>query len=95
MNSKKKYKLVLAKPVQKQLHKMDRYQSTLLIRWLYLNVDGVSDPRSTGKKLTGDLADFWRYRVGNYRIIVEILDDQLVVVAINIGHRQNIYESKK
>lgn len=51
----------------------------------------LDDPRSRGKGLTGDLDDYWRYRIGDYRVLVEIRDEQLVIVAITLGHRSSIY----
>lgn len=71
---------------------MDRHQATLIVRWLYLHVDGIEDPRSMGKELTANHSGQWRYRIGNYRVICEIQDEQLIVVAINIGHRRNVYD---
>nr|WP_286127256.1 type II toxin-antitoxin system RelE/ParE family toxin [Actinomyces sp. HPA0247] len=41
--------------------------------------------------MTGNLSGFWRYRVGNYRIIASIEDDELLILAINIDHRSRIY----
>ena len=51
----------------------------------------LDDPRSRGKGLTGDLADYWRYRIGDYRVLVEVRDDDLVIIAITLGHRSGIY----
>ena len=51
----------------------------------------LDDPRSRGKGLSGDLAGYWRYRIGDYRVLVEIRDEQLVIVAITLGHRSGIY----
>lgn len=51
----------------------------------------LEDPRSRGKGLVGSLAGYWRYRVGDYRVIAEIRDDALVIVAIGLGHRSDIY----
>lgn len=51
----------------------------------------LDDPRSRGKALTGDLIGYWRYRIGDYRVLVEIRDDKLVIVAITLGHRSSIY----
>jgi mRNA interferase RelE/StbE len=51
----------------------------------------LDDPRSRGKALTGDLAGYWRYRIGDYRVLVEIRDETLVIVAITLGHRSGIY----
>ena len=87
-----KYKLVFTKNSIRQLKKMDSYQAMLITRWLYRNIDGSTDPRIHGKGLTSNLTGLWRYRIGVYRVIVEIEDDRTVVTAINIGHRKNIYK---
>ena len=50
------------------------------------------DPRARGRGLTGALAGYWRYRVGDYRIIATIEDDRLVVIAVHIGHRAEVYD---
>lgn len=51
----------------------------------------LDDPRSRGKGLTGDLTGYWRYRVGDYRVLVEVRDDSLVIIAIALGHRSDIH----
>ena len=51
----------------------------------------LDDPRSRGKGLTGDLAGYWRYRIGDYRVLFEVRDDDLVIIAITLGHRSGIY----
>ena len=71
---------------------MDKYQATLIVRWLYQHIDGVDDPRQFGKGLTANRSGQWRYRIGKYRVLVEIDDDQMVVIAIQVGHRRNIYD---
>ena len=45
-----------------------------------------------GKPLSGKLSSYWRYRVGRYRILVELLDKELVIVNITIGHRKDVYK---
>ncbi|KRM17703.1 hypothetical protein FD31_GL002462 [Companilactobacillus nantensis DSM 16982] len=70
---------------------MDKHQAKLIVRWLYQNEDDIDNPRSIGKGLTANRSGQWRYRVGNYRVIVEIDDGNMIVVAINIGHRRSIY----
>lgn len=51
----------------------------------------LDDPRSRGKGLTGDLSGYWRYRMGDYRVLVEVRDDDLIIIAITLGHRSGIY----
>ncbi|MGX7199661.1 type II toxin-antitoxin system RelE family toxin [Enterococcus nangangensis] len=86
------YQLEFTPEARKQLKKMDRYQATLITRWLYQNIQGIDNPRKYGKGLTSNWSGQWRYRVGNYRIVVEIEDERLVVLALQIGHRRNIYD---
>ena len=86
-----KYSVAISKQAEKDLKNIDKYQSKLIVNWLYANIEQCTDPRIHGKALTGDLGGFWRYRVGKYRIICEIDDNKLIVVTINIGHRRDIY----
>ena len=72
----------------KQLSKLDKPRC--IIDYLRETASG-ENPRSRGKGLTGNLAGFWRCRVGNYRIIASIEDDELLILAINIDHRSHIY----
>lgn len=51
----------------------------------------LDDPRSRGKALTANKTGLWRWRVGNYRIIADIIDDHLVVLVVDVGHRSTIY----
>ena len=50
-----------------------------------------SYPRTKGKGLQGRLSGYWRYRVGDYRLICQIKDGELVILIIEIGHRKDIY----
>jgi addiction module toxin, relE/stbE family len=74
----------------KQLSKLDKPTARRIIDYLREIASG-EDPHSQGKELTGNLAGFWRYRVGNYRIIASIEDDELLILAITIDHRSQIY----
>ena len=74
----------------KQLSKLDKPTARRIIDYLREIASG-EDPHSQGKEPTGNLAGFWRYRVGNYRIIASIEDDELLILAITIDHRSQIY----
>jgi mRNA interferase RelE/StbE len=50
------------------------------------------NPRLTGKALQGDLKGLWRYRVGDYRLIAQIKDAELLILVIELGHRKGIYK---
>ena len=57
-------------------------------------VCALKDPRQRGRGLTADLAGYWRYRIGDWRVTVEIRDEELVIVAIGLGHRSEIYREQ-
>lgn len=74
----------------KAARKLDRQ----VLRRIKVYLDEVcelDDPRQRGKGLSGDLAGYWRYRIGDYRVIVEIRDDVLVIVAVGLGNRSDVY----
>ena len=77
---------------RKQLRKLDRQIARRLIDFMDERVVPQADPRSTGQALTGPvLGSFWRYRVGDYRIICDIQDGALCVLVIEIGNRKDVY----
>lgn len=86
------YSLQFTNNAKKQLKKMDKYTARLIVNWMLKNIQNTTNPRMYGKALKGNLSDYWRYRVGDYRVITEIKDDALVVVAVEIGHRKEIYK---
>ena len=73
------------------LRKLDK-PTARRIRDALKEISFLDDPRSRGKALTGDMAGFWRYRVGDYRVICSIEDSALVVLVIDVGHRKDIYK---
>ena len=85
------FKVELSKAAKKDLKKLDIQTSTLIINWLRKNLEGCSNPRIHGKALVGNHAGKWRYRVGDYRLIADILDDKIIILVLNIGHRREIY----
>lgn len=54
----------------------------------------LDDPRQRGKALTGNRSGYWRYRIGDWRVVAEIREDELVIVAIGLGHRSEIYRKR-
>lgn len=86
------YQLMLSNKARKQLKKLDPPVAEMIIRWLKANVNGVDNLRKHGKALTGEYKDLWRYRVGNYRIICDVRDRELIILALAVGHRKDIYK---
>lgn len=81
-----------AASAKRELEKLDGQHRTRILKFLYERVATADDPRSLGKALRGpQLAEYWRYRVGDYRVICEIVDDRLVVLVLHVAHRKEIY----
>lgn len=74
----------------KSLKKLDKSVASNIIDYLD-DIAALDDPRARGKGLTGHLAGLWRYRVGDYRIICDLHDEELIMVALDLGHRSKIY----
>lgn len=85
------YRLEYSKKAQKQIKKLDRQIQRLLFAWIDKHLEGTENPRTNGKGLTGNHAHEWRYRIGDYRLICDIQDDKLVILALEFGHRKDIY----
>ena len=85
------YRVFYTKRAEKDLKKLDLYTHKLITSWLQKNIEGCDNPRIHGKALKANLKGFWRYRIGDYRIICDIQDDKLIVAAITIGHRRDVY----
>lgn len=77
---------------QKQLKKMDRNQARIIVAWIRKNLEGTTNPRQYGKGLVGNRSGEWRYRIGNYRILANINESDIVIEIFSIGHRSIIYK---
>lgn len=86
------YKVTFTKRALKQLKKIDKPTAALITGWIRKNLEGCENPRAMGKSLTANMSCQWRYRVGDYRIIAEIIDESVLILVINIGHRSDIYK---
>ncbi len=76
----------------KQLKKLDRQTALRVLDYMDDRVAVLSDPRSLGKNLKGPrMGEYWRYRVGDIRVICNIVDGQMTVLVIQIGNRREVY----
>lgn len=75
----------------KALRKLDRLAQTRVVAYLESLRDECKSPRDRGKGLTAQLSGFWRYRVGDLRIICRIHDQELMVLIVEVGHRSGVY----
>lgn len=77
---------------ESQLMKLDRPVRERILNYLNDRIEGCKDPRHFGEALKGDKLGLWRYRVGDFRIICQLQQERLVILAIAIGHRSKIYK---
>jgi mRNA interferase RelE/StbE len=86
------YRVELSESADRELGKLDAQHPKRILKFLEERVAKLDDPRSIGKALHGSrLGEFWKYRMGDYRLIVKIEDDCLLVLVLRIGHRREIY----
>jgi mRNA interferase RelE/StbE len=86
------WKIDYSERALKSLKKMDKQNAKRILDFLEQRIAILDDPRASGKPLKGELGIFWRYRVGDYRVLCEIKDNKLVILAALIGHRKEVYE---
>lgn len=86
------YTLRTTAQFEKQIKKLDKYTGYMILQWLKKNVDNSENPRSSGKGLSGNYSGKWRYRIGDYRVICMIEDTELVILALEVGHRRKVYK---
>jgi mRNA interferase RelE/StbE len=84
------YKFFIDDKVIKDLKKIDKKWQVKILDVIKTKL--IKNPYA-GKKLVSDLSEYYRYRVGNYRIIYEIIAEDIVVVIIKIKHRKDIYKN--
>ena len=76
----------------KTLSKLDKQIAQRITRFMQERIAPLENPRSVGEALTGnELGDYWKYRVGDYRIVVEIEDKVLRIVVVKLGNRRDVY----
>ena len=85
------YRVELAESAERELANLDASQRKRILKFLQERVAKLENPRSIGQGLRGsELGEFWKYRVGVYRLIAKIYDHRVVVLVLRIGHQRNL-----
>ena len=86
------WKIEVVPSAIKELDKLDQQVAKRILKFLHKRVASLKDPRSIGDALKGPrFGEYWRYRVGDYRIITKIEDKILLIIVLRVGHRKQIY----
>lgn len=87
------WNIELSPLAEKNLDQLDNPVAKRILKFLFERVAPLENPRSIGEPLTGSkLGDYWKYRVGAYRLISKIEDDKLEILIIKIGNRREVYK---
>ncbi len=87
-----KYDVELTERFKKEFRKLDKYTQKIIRAWINKNLVDCTDPRQHGKGLTANRSGQWRYRIGDYRLICEIKENELIILALTVGHRRDVYQ---
>ena len=77
---------------RRELRRLDKQVQREILTYLSKRIATAEDPRRFGKPLRHELQGLWNYRIGNYRAICQIENNQLIVLVLAIGHRRQVYQ---
>ena len=85
------WKVIFTPEAEKEFFKLDPQVQRQIQQYLRKKIATSLSPKRFGKQLTGNFSHFWRFRVGDYRLLCFIKDRELTVFVVHVGHRQEIY----
>ena len=86
------YRLEIDRALSRRIKKLDRQVQELLDRYICTHLEGTMEPRRFGRPLAGNLHGLWRYRIGDWRLIVQIIDDRVLILALEFDRRDTVYK---
>lgn len=75
----------------KELKKLDRTAAARIVKTLEERIAVLEDPRTLGSALTGDHAGYWRWRIGDYRVVARVEDERIAILVVRVAHRREVY----
>lgn len=75
----------------KELSKLDKNVQVRINQYIKTRLQIA--PHDYGEPLQADLKGYWKYRVGDYRLICEIFDNEIIILVLRVGHRSKIYKN--
>jgi len=82
----------LSDDAKRDLEKLDKPIQKRIVSFLQERIQPADNPHTSGKALQGNLSGLWRYRVGDYRLLCRIENDELLILVIEIDHRKDVYK---
>ena len=87
------YKVRTTSRFDREFKTLDRYTQRMIKGWIYKNLENSEAPRVNGKSHPSNSKGQWRYRIGDYRLICVINDEEFVILALTVGHRREVYDT--
>ncbi len=81
----------ISQRTEKAIAKLDSQAKHKIQHFINKQLPNFDNPRQTGKALQGNLKGLWRYRVGDYRLVAQLNDHELIILVLELGHRKDIY----
>ncbi len=88
----KTWSLVFDSKFDKKFDRLSHKDQKRIINFFENRVLKHHDPKEYAKPLKGDLLGYWSFRIGTYRIIADIIDEQLKIITFDVGHRREVYD---
>lgn len=86
------WQIELSETAEKQLAKLDKPVAKRLLSFMRERLASLDDPRSIGQALRGsELGEFWKYRVGDWRLVCQIKDAKILITVVRLGNRREVY----
>jgi mRNA interferase RelE/StbE len=89
------WRIKYADSVLKQLKKLDKQIARQIIDYMSQKVAVLDDPKTQGKALTGELGELWRYRLGDFRIVCQIENEEVTIIVVRVAHRSTVFDDQK
>ena len=75
----------------KELRKLDPKQANKILNWLRIRLDSGANPKLFAEQLTGNFKEFWRFRIGDFRVVFQLEEQKLLILVVRVAHRKDVY----
>lgn len=87
------WKVEYSESAAKELRKLDKKQAKTILDWIDKRSQSAADPKLFAEQLTGNLSEFWRFRIGDFRVVWKLNDDVVTILVLRIAHRREVYRT--
>ena len=84
------YRVEIDRALSRRIKKLDRHVRELLDSYITTHLEGMTEPRRFGRPLAGNVHGLWRYRIGYWKLIVQIIDDRVLILALEFDRRDGV-----